>query len=655
MITIALPNNGKLNAANLLALDGKGTVQGPSFGSGDAASGGDTLPFPMIFAKMVNTASQLKGNASSFDEQNANSRGYVASGADMTGEQKTPLFMLKIKVHPAGQEKKEKLSNVIEGNLISLSEDGTAQTGEDALVLELNLQDLLEALQDSKTTLENPSGADESGEAASILSSFLQAVISTPQNQGGSVGVAQDAGIATSGRELIPAVMQGGAEMARSVIDKLISMGENISSEETDKGNKILLALPQDLLKGFVINKNGQPHLAQNGFVVGETSAAVFDERQATPAGQPFSPEEIHLNQRAVSVLRLPVISVSGEAPVITMHKEMGENDPARGPESLKLYLALSTDGTEPTVQLVRLNTQASTSSPQGALLAAALGLQKTNQPNPAVPDADNASAESEPTLPVNPFQHETLVKSPGERSVREMLLNQAPAPAGDKVNTPVGTDPKQGAFPQSLESSKPDPISVAKGVEGVKDASLVREDSAKGILIVSGKESGQGVPYAGASSPQFPLGTETTPKGVFIPMDRLINEAGAVLGKGAGKVQMTLQPPSLGTINMEVIVQNNRVELVLTANHADVQQLLQANSDQLKSALNNQGFQVDQMSVLLRRENFGFNLGGNLLWQDGSGRQPSNGDGSSSPPSTSEPEAVIPRDYGTGTISIFA
>ena len=77
--------------------------------------------------------------------------------------------------------------------------------------------------------------------------------------------------------------------------------------------------------------------------------------------------------------------------------------------------------------------------------------------------------------------------------------------------------------------------------------------------------------------------------------MDRVVQEAGALLEKGAGKVQMTLQPPSLGTINMEVLVRSNRVELVLTANHAEVQQLLQANGPiSLRNALSNQGFQID-------------------------------------------------------------
>jgi flagellar hook-length control protein FliK len=138
--------------------------------------------------------------------------------------------------------------------------------------------------------------------------------------------------------------------------------------------------------------------------------------------------------------------------------------------------------------------------------------------------------------------------------------------------------------------------------------------------------------------------------------MDRVVQEAASLIEKGAGKVQMTLHPPSLGAVNMEVVVQNNRLELVLTAQHADVQQLLQANSEQLKNALSNQGFQVDQLSVLLKREGFGFNLGGNFQWQGGAGQQPGNANGSVVTASMPETEVMLPRrDYETGAISIFA
>ena len=583
MIKIALQNNGNLNAGNLLPLDGRGTVQSLSYEAEGASFGGDGSSFPVIFAKMVNKASQTKKATSSSAVKNTNSAELAASGAGIAGEQKTPLFMLKIKGLPAEQEKAAKLFSAIGENMVALgalSNDGTLEPGDDVFALELDLQALLQAVQNEKTDGDNP--ADPAGlcEAAEALSSYLAAMISMLQNQGDTLESGAGIGSAMPVSAIRPNASQGGAELTTMTADNLLALAESLLSDSADDGNKILLLLPKELVKGFVTNENGQPHFAPNGFGDGETSS---------------------------------------------------------------------------TVQLVRLNTQASSSSPQGALLAAVAGLQKSNQTTQTVPAGDSGNGEAERTIPVNPFQNEAILKNSGERQVREIRLPLDAGSSKDGGTVQAGPDPRPVNLPQGLGLAEQDSTGAPKGLDIVKDASLVREDSTKGTLNVSGKESGQGVPYAGATSPQVPLGAGAPLKGVFIPMDRLISEAGAALEKGAGKVQMTLQPPSLGTINMEVIVHNNRVELVLTSNHADVQQLLQANSDQLKNALNNQGFQVDQMSVLLRRESFGFNMGGNPLWQDGAGRQQGKGNGSSASPSTPEPEALIPRDYGTGTISIFA
>jgi flagellar hook-length control protein FliK len=298
--------------------------------------------------------------------------------------------------------------------------------------------------------------------------------------------------------------------------------------------------------------------------------------------------------------------------------------------------------------QLIRLNVQASSASPQGSLAAAAQELQKNNQATPATPGADAASTDNEGDLTVNPFRHEILVKNAAEREARNMLPTAAPVADGTSSGKGI---------PQNVASAEQDPMTAAKGTGTAENIVLQGEEKAKNAPIVSGKDSTHWVPFAGATSPQLAPESGTTLKGVFIPMDRVISEAGKILENGAGKVQMTLQPPNLGTINMEVVVRSNRVDLVLTANHADVQQILQANADQLKNALTNQGFQIDQMSVLLKRESFGFNLGGHSLWQDGTGRKPNQGSGSTGSDVISVPEAekITPRwDYGNGAISIF-
>ena len=172
--------------------------------------------------------------------------------------------------------------------------------------------------------------------------------------------------------------------------------------------------------------------------------------------------------------------------------------------------------------------------------------------------------------------------------------------------------------------------------------------------LIIPGKESVPQGSVSGAAARQVYAGDRVAPKGVVIPMEQIIKETGNLLEKG-GKVQLILHPPSLGKINMEVVVRNNRVELLMMVSNTDVQQVLQASSDQLRNSLQNQGFQFDQMSVLLKRENMGADSGGNPLWQNGQQEGEGRGGRRDTAPTEELAELKSTHYDETKNISIFA
>ena len=70
-------------------------------------------------------------------------------------------------------------------------------------------------------------------------------------------------------------------------------------------------------------------------------------------------------------------------------------------------------------------------------------------------------------------------------------------------------------------------------------------------------------------------------------------------LGKNSGKVTLTLEPPSLGALTLEVQVRDRRVETVLVADSFEVQQVLKGGLEHLRSALQEQGLKVDTIQVL--------------------------------------------------------
>lgn len=101
--------------------------------------------------------------------------------------------------------------------------------------------------------------------------------------------------------------------------------------------------------------------------------------------------------------------------------------------------------------------------------------------------------------------------------------------------------------------------------------------------------------------------------------INKIANEIKESALTEGGRIKITLNPSSLGTLEMEVLVHNNKVEVILTANNKDVQQLLNSNLDQLKSTLQNQGLTVERCDVMMsdRQDDFYRSFGNASYFQD--------------------------------------
>ena len=67
---------------------------------------------------------------------------------------------------------------------------------------------------------------------------------------------------------------------------------------------------------------------------------------------------------------------------------------------------------------------------------------------------------------------------------------------------------------------------------------------------------------------------------------------------KGPGRVRIALNPPHLGTLDMDVFVRANKVHIILQAENNNVRQVLLSNMNSLRSSLHNQGLIVDSIDV---------------------------------------------------------
>ncbi|MEA3416213.1 MAG: flagellar hook-length control protein FliK, partial [Thermodesulfobacteriota bacterium] len=132
------------------------------------------------------------------------------------------------------------------------------------------------------------------------------------------------------------------------------------------------------------------------------------------------------------------------------------------------------------------------------------------------------------------------------------------------------------------------------------------------------------------------------------------------------GRVRITLNPPRLGTLDMDVLVRDNKVHVMLQPENNDVRHVLQSNVESLKSSLRNHGLVADAINVLVQEKSDGADYSANYksgqnetLFKGGGKREGNEEDHSREQnflnhnPSTLEEEN--PRVRSDGRISLFA
>lgn len=103
-------------------------------------------------------------------------------------------------------------------------------------------------------------------------------------------------------------------------------------------------------------------------------------------------------------------------------------------------------------------------------------------------------------------------------------------------------------------------------------------------------------------ASPQGVGAAAAGPTGIEMQavIDQLV-EARQAAGNDSGRIRILLTPPNLGTVDLDIVVRGERVEVVMTAENAGVQQALQSRGDDIRIALQRQDLKIEGFQVLLQ------------------------------------------------------
>jgi hypothetical protein len=100
---------------------------------------------------------------------------------------------------------------------------------------------------------------------------------------------------------------------------------------------------------------------------------------------------------------------------------------------------------------------------------------------------------------------------------------------------------------------------------------------------------------------------------------DQILNQLPEETLKGSSRVRISLYPESLGNVDMDIVVRQDRVHVFIIADRADVVQALHGQQEQLKNALQAQGLQVNGLDFQLRENTTLMDdgsRGGSDLWR---------------------------------------
>ena len=143
----------------------------------------------------------------------------------------------------------------------------------------------------------------------------------------------------------------------------------------------------------------------------------------------------------------------------------------------------------------------------------------------------------------------------------------------------------------------------------GMKNVATTKmEDSLKEGRLLHRSEGGNHVTVSHGSMPSSNANDSRSAVAMNprVVINQVVNTAGGKLSKGFERIRIELNPPHLGTVDMDVLVRNGKVQVILQTENYDVKHLLQSNTEQLKTSLQTQGLIADTISVSVQEKSDG-------------------------------------------------
>ncbi|MCE5264249.1 MAG: flagellar hook-length control protein FliK [Deltaproteobacteria bacterium] len=166
-------------------------------------------------------------------------------------------------------------------------------------------------------------------------------------------------------------------------------------------------------------------------------------------------------------------------------------------------------------------------------------------------------------------------------------------------------------------------------------------------------------VDLTNATSLQQDVGTAAPAAPSAAEMQGVIDQilaARQTVSSDSGRIRILLNPPNLGSVDLEIVVRGERVEVVMTAENASVQQALQSRGDDIRISLQRQDLKIEGFQVLLQDNGAGQQQArGDAMYGEGGERRERYTREDSAPALPAFSSPIMGRTSVEGRVSIFA
>jgi flagellar hook-length control protein FliK len=255
--------------------------------------------------------------------------------------------------------------------------------------------------------------------------------------------------------------------------------------------------------------------------------------------------------------------------------------------------------------------------------------------------------------------QHQAAVESPKVAveapAVKENAMHRY---AQVQSHTRLAESPTDAYSPSRVKGEEPGAVTSLAEKGDRRHANELSGSESKAAMATGSST----VPVGGAHAPESPVGPgPAAPHSV----PHLFTRVESMAQQGGGKMTVSLTPPELGKVEVEVTMRGKRVELRMTSENEAAKSVLQSGLGDLKRSLEGQNLQLSHADVHIARDTAGNSQtpmqsggGGFFASQQQESRSGSQGWNQPSrviPPQESRMEPVVarPRAVGNGRVDV--